>query len=371
MKLLFILRDYPPNITAESVRAKLLIEEMVKQGHEVSIIQNNCNHSKLIKIYKKFERTIGVDWDLIFLPFYINGCNKKAKEKYPDIIITWSTPTSNHIVGHFIRKKYSRPWVINMSDPWVSNPYKKYKLPFLKKIDEHIRNRCVKEADAIIVTTEPQRLQIIKDCKCVDETVYVVPNYFKKAERMMVEKREFFTITYAGSFYGIRTPENFLRALKDLVDCRPELRRKIKVKFIGEMGKYSCLISQYELGDVVLEVPPVPYEEVANYLANADVLLLTNSNVEPNIFMPLKLAEYMPIGVPILALVPKGVTKEIVNDTGTGACVHPDDIHGISQAILDLYHNKKNFKRNPREIERYNIKNCAKDFEDILKKVVR
>jgi len=60
-----------------------------------------------------------------------------------------------------------------------------------------------------------------------------------------------FIISHAGTFYGNRSPEPFLIALKKLLDEKPHWRKKIEVFFIGPPPQDNkCLVLIDPLKDV-------------------------------------------------------------------------------------------------------------------------
>src|SRR5690606_29703164 len=52
---------------------------------------------------------------------------KQLKDYVPDIIYSRSTPLSSHFLAYKLKKIYQKPWVMHLSDPWVDNPYNKFK----------------------------------------------------------------------------------------------------------------------------------------------------------------------------------------------------------------------------------------------------
>ncbi|GAI11686.1 unnamed protein product [marine sediment metagenome] len=50
-----------------------------------------------------------------------------------------------------------------------------------------------------------------------------------------------------------------------------------------------------------------------------------------------KVFEYLRARRPILALVPDGVCRQVIDETRAGASIYPADIPGIKQAILNFY----------------------------------
>jgi len=368
LKILFILTSYLPSISAEATRAKLLIEELQNRGNICIITGQEADKSLFYKTYDKFERVLTLRYKLLMLPIKYWKAKKIIEMEAPDVIVTWSTPVANHIIGYLLKIKYGRPWVVNMSDPWVDNPYQKYKFKYIKRFDTKNRDRCIRTADAVVMTTEPQAEQLYNDVGVSKSKVYVVPNYYKRTPIKEMAKKDKFTFAYAGTFYGTRTPEPIFKAISEA--RYTFIKNEVKFLFLGGLGKFAHMVKQYDIEDCIGTIESTNYENVAPILKSCHALIMTNSNLSPNIFMPLKVAEYMPLELPVLGIVPDGVTKKIIEETGIGITAHLDSTEEIVKAIQSIYKGLK-LKRNEKEIEKYNITACAKQFEDVLKGVIK
>ena len=86
----------------------------------------------------------------------------------------------------------------------------------------------------------------------------------------------------------------------------------------------------------------LPHRESLAYLLQGDMLLLTlNSGIGGEVIYPAKVFEYLAVNKPILALVPEGVSVELVRSTKSGVVVDPDDMEEIKRAIRTAYHEYK------------------------------
>jgi glycosyltransferase involved in cell wall biosynthesis len=368
LKILFILTHYPPAIKAESTRAKLLIDELQERGNECFIVGQELHNSFFYKMYDKFERTTNLKYRLLLLPKKYYNVKNSIKANKPDVIVTWSTPVANHLIGYHLKIKYKLPWIVNMSDPWVDNPYQKYKFKYIKRFDTKNRDRCIRTADAIVMTTELQAERLYNEVGVSKSKMYVVPNYYKRTPIKEMAKKDKFTFAYAGTFYGVRTPEPIFRAINEARHIFS--KNDVGFLFIGGLGKFTCMAKQYGIEDYVEVIDSIEHNKVAHIMKSCHALILTNSNLSPNIFMPLKVAEYMPLELPVLGIVPDGVTKKIIEETGIGITAHPDSTEEIVKAMQSIYKGLE-LKRNEKEIEKYNITTCAKQFEDVLRGVIK
>ena len=145
--------------------------------------------------------------------------------------------------------------------------------------------------------------------------------------------------TYAGTFYRNRTPKYFLRALSEVLKEHPNLKKKIESIFIGTFRKENlAMIESLGLTDVVKVFGYLDHRSTVRYLMTSDVLWLTigNGKGEDQISTG-KLFEYIGSRKPILGLVPDGIAKSTIIESGAGKVLNPDDVAGIKNAILEYY----------------------------------
>lgn len=316
-----------------------------------------------------------------WMPFALKkGKNILHKEKI-DVIVSRSAPITSHIVALKLKSVAKVPWIACFSDPWTQNPYTYYPSKFLKKRDEHLEKKVVSTADRIVFTSKYAKIQFLEKYKVIpDDAVMVIPNSCDPSEisRTEMGKKSKFSITHAGNFYGVRSPEPILKALK-LLKEEESINGKIEIDLIGYIGNFKHLISKYGLNDVIHVINTMPRRDVFSRLFNSDVLLLINAPAigdKPSVFLPSKLVEYFFIGKPILAITPEGASADAVRATKTGVVVSPDDIEGIKNALRGLYNMylNSNFKLNPDwdEINKYSAERCSellvKAMEEVTQK---
>ncbi|MBI3600139.1 MAG: glycosyltransferase, partial [Nitrospinae bacterium] len=182
-----------------------------------------------------------------------------------------------------------------------------------------------------------------------------------------------FTIAFSGSYYRHHHPLYFLKGLKCLIDKYPEIRDKLSVIFVGNFGRDN----EYELNrmglkDVVNIIPYQPYRENLKILSDADALLTTL--IPPSDFdgyrIPSKVPEYLYLRKPILAIIPDGELKRLIEDTKAGIVVNPEDTEGIGVAIYDLYKRHKNnslyIKPDEEVIKGFDYRILSKKMADVL-----
>ena len=99
----------------------------------------------------------------------------------------------------------------------------------------------------------------------------------------------------------------------------------------GRWANPAAVLAGY---DRIVVLPPVPYEELLQYTASADVgILLYRNDCRNNYYCaPNKVFEYAMTGVPVIAADYPGI-KALVEGEAIGSCVNPDEPAEIAAAV--------------------------------------
>lgn len=322
-----------------------------------------------------------------WLPFAVYKGLKILRKGDFDLIFSTSMPNTCHLVAYILKKKFEIPWVADFRDPWTQNPYVTYPKP-ISKIEEPMEQAVIRTADKVTTTNPFFTEGFIRKYSNEPQEKFVTiihgfdPDDFQ-ALKTTVERK--FVMTYTGSFYGLRKPDTFLKAVSDLLSKHHDLKDRLKIRFVGSTGRnIEATIHRYGLDDTVEVYGHVPHEKALEHLHNSSLLLLitgvrhesTMGDSSGRVFdeFPGKIVEYLAIGKPILALATSdGSVARIIKSTRTGIVVHPSDTEGIKKAILDFYnlHKRGQLKIKPdlHELKKYNIQIAVKRLSEILTEV--
>jgi len=145
-----------------------------------------------------------------------------------------------------------------------------------------------------------------------------------------------FTLVYPGTLeprYGLDLP---IRALPGLIPAIPGIRLVIMGPYREHVDDLVTLAEQLGVSSFVEFKPPVPLNDVAAHLAEADVgLYAAIQDPHMSIAMPLKVLEYAAMGVPIIASRLK-VLEEIFSDSAV-LFFEPGDVEQFAGCVLTLY----------------------------------
>jgi hypothetical protein len=184
-----------------------------------------------------------------------------------------------------------------------------------------------------------------------------------------------------------RTPEPFLQALGRALRGRPEFRFRIRVRFIGEVKfdpamaeQIPQIIQQEKLSNVVKLEPFLPHQQGLSQMIQCHCLLLIQNHLPdaPDLgaqAIGAKTSEYLRTQKPILALVPpERDVARLVRELGAGLVVAPEDIEGITRAILKLYdafcRGELAVNSDLVQIQQFESKNQTKELAAILNATV-
>lgn len=323
-----------------------------------------------------------VDERIGWVPFAVIRGLGLIRKRQIKVIYVAVKPFSSLIAAVLLKKITGLPLVVDFHDAWVS--FNRYfwsdKPVFFRKFEKLIEKIAVQNADKIISVNE----KIIDDFRlryfCMPEEKFSVlyngydPEDFSEPADRVSDGR--FTITYAGSLYAKRSPENFFRVLKMLIEEDPRLKEKIHFLYIGKSFTLNRGFTLPGiLGDVVESVGMLSHKECIRKIRKSDILLFIEDQVEiSDWLLPTKIFEYLAAQRPILALAKKGPAADLINDSDSGIVLDNCEIELIRNALLSLINGelKFTFGSGSRKIaiERYSQENSSAVLAHIFKGLI-
>ena len=339
-KILFISENLPPYLYPQSIQIGRFLQGI--KGHfEIYIICAEENSAKDASLYPDLYKDIPSSrilhvsyvhnrfWHEVqnrLLPFFYKRpdlhkdwadrayavCLAKYGNVKFDAIITFSFPLSLNLLGSKLKDHYRCRWIAHQSDPWADNPFMNYG-PLTRMINQRIERNNFKKADNLIFTNiEAANFYRDKYPQLKDRISYINHSFdpaLYPAISVKPVKRKI--IRYVGGFYGRRTAEPLLNALKLLTQ---EARDKLQFEIVGANLKTRIMIKKAGLPrELLCYTGRVNYSESLDLMASSDALLVIDAPVNArNIFFPSKLADYIGAGRPIIGISPIGPTDRIL-----------------------------------------------------------
>jgi hypothetical protein len=207
-----------------------------------------------------------------------------------------------------------------------------------------LQQRRACDADRIIVVSEvmaevlqerhgaDRAKMTIKPC-VVDLGVFPKPD--KKAARKLLGLDERLVVSYLGSLAWYQLPDQAIRLFKLIKRHRPD------ALFLGittEPDRLMAMLRESELGSDDFKVISVPSNEVAQVLPAADLgLLLRKVDPVNAVASPVKFAEYLACGLPVLVTPGIGDYSAIVEKERLGGVVEiKDDDETLSLVLSGI-----------------------------------
>jgi len=270
----------------------------------------------------------------------------------PQLIFTTSGPFGVSIVGLLLSRLTAIPLVADYRDPWTENPLRKLE-GFRRKVEKVMEKACINTARGITGVTESITAyyrQLSDNSR--KQKFITLTNGFESAdfEKSYSEEQDgIFRIVYTGLFYGEQTPEYLFKALKLASDKDREFRDGTKLIIAGKIqDNYQSELRDEPLLSMVDYRGYIPHDEVLKLMARANVLYLYIYKDGVNVYSS-KLFEYLASLKYILASIPiNGIAAELIKQYDAGLIVNPDDVDGLSYALLDCF---RKFKNNELQIK--------------------
>ncbi len=289
------------------------------------------------------------DFYVGWLPFLIPTIHrllegKGSRGRY-DALYSTSPPPSVHLAASWAKRRYGIPWVADFRDPWIGNPILRPPTPAHRAFHAALERRVIADADVIIANTEKNRESLKRRYPLHCQKIHLIPNGYDEEEFAslghFIPHNEYMTICHAGTLFPHYDPGPLFSALASLVDAIPETRRTIRVKLFGSQSEHRA-VERYRLRGIIEEYAWCPRSSLLRELAASDVLLLCMSGSKATDFwVPAKTYTYLKLGKPVLALVPEGEARQILQAAEVGIICEPNDVSGIKKALLQLYGNWK------------------------------
>lgn len=288
-------------------------------------------------------------------------------EEHYDYVLSSALPLGPHIIGMKLKQCYPYiKWIADMRDA-ISEP--RNATFFYKRRIRKLENKVLNKCDYLLAVSKPQ-VELFKQHYQGEEIdkFYQIRNGFDFAfePNRRKSKKAYFSIIYAGSFYGARKPNNFFLALLRVL-ARNEM--KLRVRIIGNKAPIEIPLG---LRNIVSEESALPYEVICKEMKNADALLMvTPSCLEKGIYTG-KLFDYLGSGTPIIALAPPDdVAGQLIKKANAGYVVANEDINSIEKVIECAYEdwaNEKIFIPNTDIIMAHTRKEQVKRLANILQR---
>ena len=338
-KYLIVTHQFLPHVSPRTTRWKLLVDELVSLGHEVTVLTGTKQHSqdsnieiifvgnsrasnvvvslrnqsnsldsknriksRIFKLLKKVYRFVirnfaWPDYTMFWL-ISVFRVRKKLNLEY-DVLVTVSLPFSSHIAGYLINKKIGKPWIMDVGDPFTLKTTAPENNSFLYgRLNKHYEMKFYKQASKVLFTHDDARKIHIKEFH-INPSITAVGQPISKFREHLYEQTKNYNYTnndikfgYFGIFtHGVRTPVNFINFLDKFQNY--EMHWYINSDSESILQKNNLNSSKHIFNSHVAR------DEALQLMTKAFHCLVSIGNLNPN-QIPSKVIEYIATGKPVI-----------------------------------------------------------------------
>lgn len=365
--VLFVSQYFAPEIGATQTRMHEFARACVARGHRVTVLTEFPNHPQGVipRTYRgKMSTTESMDgftvervWVraspvktfrsrlLFYVSFLLMASARGVTLRGPiDVVVATSPPLPVALVGWIIARRHRARFVMDVRDLWPAAAVALGELsnPAMLRLASVLERFLYARADRITAVTRRFVVAISQSVRGRGRPVAYVPNgaateVFKPGPpeagiRARLGAGKGFIVTFAGNLGIAQGLGAVLEAAEILADD------DVAVCFIGDGPAKDQLIARADASGLlnVRFLAPVPTAQVTPYLLSSDALLVTLSRAPVfEMFVPSKLFDSLACARPVI-LMANGEAKEILDESGGGIWVAPEDAGGLAAAIRSL-----------------------------------
>ena len=281
-----------------------------------------------------------------------------------DVIYASMSPFETATAAAELSEALGKPWVADLRDPWALDEVLVYPTGVHRWLEQRRMRHALASADAIVMNTPEATTQLLRNFpELGDRPVVTIENGFEPADFSGSPPRRddgLVRIVHAGFVHASRGggPVDRLRrllggsvrgfditarshvylldAVSLLLERRPELASLLEVHLAGLLTEED---RGYTRSGVVREHGYLPHPETVELMRSADLLFLPMQDLPPGRrarVVPGKTYEYLAARRPILAAVPDGDARDLLERAGSAVICRPTDVEAMAR-ILSQY----------------------------------
>lgn len=297
----------------------------------------------------------------------------------PDVLATFGSPMSDHLIGLALKRRLGVPWVAHFSDPWVDNPFLPYDR-LTRRVNRALERRVLREADRLVFTSdETVELVASRQGRAVAGKARVLEHAFEPElfDPAVARGGSGIVVRYLGDFYGERSPAPLFEALRRLLAAEPSTLAGVRFELVGSKGEGQ--LEEAGLATLpdglVVSRPSVKYLESLRLMRESDGLLVIDAPAELSVFLPSKLIDYVGAARPVFGITPRGTAASLVRRLG-GWVADPSDAAAVAETLKSFLaflrdDNDAATWGDPRARRGFEATAVAEKFEGILREVLR
>ncbi len=248
-------------------------------------------------------------------------------------ILSTYPPLGSHLAAWRLARAERLHWVADFRDPLADNPADVGLNGLQRETLRWLERTFIRSADLIIANTDAvlEGWQARYSYRCGD--MHLIWNGFDPEDHLQarpLSARGHKILSHTGELYGGRTAAPLLESLARLIDAGRLSPDKIRIRLVGPAHRSSLPAPEFveqarHQGWLDLVTEKVSQQQAREIAETSDGLLLLQP--QSAVQVPGKLFEYVQIGRPVLALIPRNSPVErILQWSGIRfRCIYTDD----------------------------------------------
>ena len=354
MKILVVCQHYYP----EPFRITDICEELVRKGHEVSVITGVPNYPEGV-IYNGYRKgknrneirngvtihrcfTVGRKGGIIkrllnYYSFSLSSIKyvKKIEEKYDVVLVNQLSPVMMANAGITYVIRHHVPLYMYILDLWPASLSAGgiKENSFIYKHYRKVSERIYKAANKLLISSNMFSDYLNKQFSISKDKIIYFPQYAEElfnVEECKKIPNQTIDLMFAGNIGQIQSVETIIRAAKiceDVINLRWHI--------VGEgsnLEKCKQLANNLHVSSIIF-YGRKPIEEMPKYYAKADAMLVTMTKNEIlSLTLPGKVQSYLAAGKPIIGSI-DGEARAVINKARCGYCSEAENVEKLAENV--------------------------------------
>ena len=281
-----------------------------------------------------------------------------------DLIYAWMSPFESARAAASLSSTLGRPWVADLGDPWALDEMMVYPTRLHRWREIREMRRLLGTASAIVMST-PEAARRVRSAfpELSDRLVVAIPNGFDGRDFSVeppVQESAPFRIVHTGYLHtalGLRqrrfrlvrrlvggeTPGvdfltrshvYLLEAVEKVRASAPDVADRVEVHLAGVLAPIDREIANRSPATHLHGY--LSHDQTLELIRGAALLFLPMQNLPRGMragIVPGKTYEYLGSGRPILAAIPDGDARDILQEAGNCFLCRPNDVNAMADAI--------------------------------------
>jgi glycosyltransferase involved in cell wall biosynthesis len=269
-----------------------------------------------------------------WIPYALFAAIKLQRTHRFKAVFTSSPPRASLIVGMLFKFLFRVPWTADFMDPWYDPPG-----TIRRRSEKWLLRRILRHADRVVVVTDGHAAALREEFGADADHVEVIANgfdedNFRDLSETVPPVKPFVSMLHVGTVYP-GFSGRFFDALAELIGESPEIATKLHIDIIGVADSVTAEFSNSPLGQQLMTVHGYrPQTEALAAMFRTDYLLLFLADEAfARQAVSGKMYEYMRVGRPILALTYPGGVQKLIDQSGSGLVLRPDDVATMKDTL--------------------------------------